>query len=352
MLVPNQIMNVCWCASNKTWYITKGYTYTKFGDHFDVKVEDIPTQSHKKVLVFCDYCGKQYEIDYCRHITNVNNGKKDCCLDCKAVKTKETCTEKYGVDNPSKAEEIKDKIKQTFIDKYGVENVMQLEGVKEKIAETNMERYGNKVALNNPEIRAKAQETCKQHFGVDNPFSSEEIKEKIKDTLIEKYGVEYISQSDEIQEKVKQTCLEKWGVEYSTQATEVIEKMRESLCKNGNVKSSKPEQEIVKMVKDIYGEDCCKEQYQYGRINMDCLLTLNDTMIDIEYDGWYWHKDKKEYDKRRNYYLRKSGFKVLRIRAMKELPTKEQLIDAIDYLVNSNHSLKYIDLDIKDEDII
>lgn len=41
-----------------------------------------------------------------------------------------------------------------------------------------------------------------------------------------------------------------------------------------------------------------------------------------------------------------NGYKVLRIRATREVPTREQIIEAVDYLVKGNHSLKIIELDI------
>ena len=57
-------------------------------------------------------------------------------------KLKNTCLEKYGVDNVRKSKEIKDKIKSTNIEKYGFENVFQSEFIKDKIKTTNIEKYG------------------------------------------------------------------------------------------------------------------------------------------------------------------------------------------------------------------
>ena len=69
-------------------------------------------------------------------------------------------------------------------------------------------------------------------------------------------------------------------------------------------------------------------------------------MIDVDYDGWHWHKNKQEYDKRRNYWVVDQGYKILRIRSNNLLPTHEQIKEAVDYLVKGNHTLTYIDLDI------
>ena len=56
-------------------------------------------------------------------------------------KAKKTSLEKYGVDNPAKAESVKNKIKKTSLEKYGVEYAFQSEIVKEKICETKMKKY-------------------------------------------------------------------------------------------------------------------------------------------------------------------------------------------------------------------
>lgn len=47
-----------WNSVNKKWYESKGYIYTKMGDEFEVKVEDLTEGSNVKVNVKCDceYC--------------------------------------------------------------------------------------------------------------------------------------------------------------------------------------------------------------------------------------------------------------------------------------------------------
>lgn len=57
------------------------------------------------------------------------------------------------------------KIKQTCLEKYGVENPFASEEIKEKIYQTNMEKYGVKIPTQNPEIQAKYKETCLEKYG-------------------------------------------------------------------------------------------------------------------------------------------------------------------------------------------
>ena len=141
--------------------------------------------------------------------------------------------------------------------------------------------------------------------------------------------------------------MKKYGVPYSTQAKEVIVKMRKSLQEKGCVPTSQKQLDIYNMLVQLYEEDSCILNYSYDRLNFDCLLIVKGIKIDVEYDGWYWHKDKQEEDKRRNYFLIKKGFKVLRIRSCKEMPTFSQIKEAVDTLVKTNKKLLYIDLDIR-----
>jgi hypothetical protein len=166
-------------------------------------------------------------------------------------KMKQTCLEKYGVDNPFKNEEIKEKIKQTNLEKYGVENYAQTEECKEKAKQTNLERYsveyysqtdehnervkqtsqekfGTDYYTQTDEYKERARQTCLDKYGVDNPFKDEAIKEKIKQTNLEKYGVESYTQSDEFKEKYKQTCLEKYDAESYTQTDDFKENFKNS----------------------------------------------------------------------------------------------------------------------------
>lgn len=48
---------------------------------------------------------------------------KESCQKIAKYKTIKTCQEKYGVNNPSQVQEVKDKKAKTFIDHYGVDNV-------------------------------------------------------------------------------------------------------------------------------------------------------------------------------------------------------------------------------------
>lgn len=103
---------------------------------------------------------------------------------------------------------------------------------------------------------------------------------------------------------------------------------------------------MCKLLKEIFGEENCFPNYAYDRLNMDCLVKYNEVQIDFEYDGWYWHKNKIDKDKRRNYFLIKKGYKICRFYSEKAIPTREDVYEALQYLIRENHNLFIKKLDI------
>lgn len=350
MLVPNQYIEVTWVPFVVKYYVEKGYTFTKINDKFLVKAEDLPDNSHKKIKAICDFCGRDFTTEKAAYTQNKKTGKISC-KKCQPKKVKELWQKKYGVDNVFMLDSVKEKSKQTCLEKYGVENLANSKEIQEKIKNTNLKKFGTEYSIASEQVRDKIKQTNLNKYGFEIVSKSKQVTEKTKETNLKKYGYVCTLNAPEIAEKAMQTNIEKYGVPYATQSKEIIAKMRKSLYKNGKVPISKPEQKMCEILKEIYGEENCVPSYPYDSLNFDCLVKIGDIKIDVEYDGWYFHKNKKEYDKRRNYFLIRRGFKVLRIKANKELPTKEQIVETIDYLVNG-HSLYEIILDIEDEEIV
>ena len=61
MVITEKLL-VEWNGSQKSYYEEKGYRFTKFGDKFEVRFEDIPHSSDKFIDVQCDYCGKIFSM--------------------------------------------------------------------------------------------------------------------------------------------------------------------------------------------------------------------------------------------------------------------------------------------------
>ena len=93
------------------------------------------------------------------------------------------------------------------------------------------------------------------------------------------------------------------------------------------------------MIKNKYPDAILN--YPFSSLSLDIFVEINNVKIDVEYDGWFFHQDKQK-DIKRDKYLQSQGFKTLRIRSGHLLPTEQELFDAIDYLVNTEHHFKEI----------
>lgn len=296
MIDLKQLIEVKWNNTTKKHYIEKGYNFTKIGDLILVTAEDLMPSSQAKVEVVCDYCGNKYYPIYKSYNLHKKDNSKDCCNCCKFQKMKETNKQRYGVEWFTASKEFVEKSKVTCLDKYGVENPSQLDWVQEKKINTNREKYGSDWFVQSNSFKA----FCQDSYGVDNPMKSQLIMDKASNTL------------------------------YA----------------NGNVPISKKEQKIYDMLVGIYGKDKCHQSYLCHKFIMDCMLELDDIKIDIEYDGWYWHKQRQNYDIGRDAALKKYGYKILRIQSYDAIPTKEELISGIEYLRKNNIGHLNIKLDI------
>lgn len=230
----------------------------------------------------CQNCGKPIEKD----VVNIKVGyNKYCSAKCmhsdpalkekrkeifskldwteRNKKSKETCIQKYGVSNPMKVEEIKNKAANSFAEKYsknsdeyfkllekkkqtclknfGVEFPSQSKVVKEKIEKTCLERYGAKSSVESFEIQEKIRKTIKEKYNVDNVFQANEIKEKIEKTCLAKYGFANPMKNRNIVEKGIQTMISKYGVANSMHVPEFSRKQKFRYTYNGLNFDSAPE---------------------------------------------------------------------------------------------------------------
>lgn len=81
---------------------------------------------------------------------------------------KQTCVEKYGVDNPSKIDWVKRKKEETSKKNWGVAQPLAATEIREKIKKTNVERYGGTSPISHDNVKNKIKETCVKKYGVDH----------------------------------------------------------------------------------------------------------------------------------------------------------------------------------------
>lgn len=322
MLVTDKI-DVVVGARDCPYYRKIGYDVHK-GDKITVDIGELPKSSHAKIVYQCDNCGKMVytEAHYWNSRTYSELG--DYCKECNIkVKLPRAMMDKYGHKNAANVPDIIDKKKRTNLDRYGIEWPIALDAVRDNITATMLDRYG-----------------------VENAMQLEATKKKARATTLERYGVEFITQSPEFRQKATNTCMERYGVPNVAQVLEFRAKMRQTMCVNGVTFTSKAERAMCDILKDMYGTDNCFPSYPEGVLLLDCMLLVDGYRIDVEYDGNYWHRGEGQRDAARNAVLMNMGYKVLRIKANNRdtMPSKQQIKDAVDYLVKDNHHLVFIDM--------
>ena len=108
--------------------------------------------------------------------------------------------------------------------KYGVENPSQNDEIKNKKIETCLKNNGVEHPSQNQEIQNKQKQTCLEKYGTNCPFQNEEVKNKIKQTFLKNYGVEHHSQNEDIKKQKIETSLKNYGVEHPSQNKEIMDK--------------------------------------------------------------------------------------------------------------------------------
>lgn len=333
MLVPNQLIEVRVGVKTLKHYRELGYDVKCF-DYILVPPEHLTDGANVMVQVICDVCGKPMSRKYEHYIYKSKSGI-DTCNKCKSIKSKATCIQKYGVENPMQCKEIKNKAKQTNLDKYGVESPMQTKEVQEKLQQSIFCKYGVYHPAQSKIVREKMKKTTLEKYGVEHASQSEDVRSKVQQTVRERYGVDFISQIKEVKEKKKNTLISHYGVENALQIT--------------STPISSQQTQLYQIIKEKYKN--AEINYPFSTCSLDIFVDIDGILIDIEYDGWYWHQDKQK-DIKRDKFLQSHGFKTLRVRSGHLLPTEQELFDAIDYLVNTEHHFKEIILsDWKEKEV-
>jgi len=176
---------------------------------------------------------------------------KRCMYDSTKIKKnrQDSCMKKWGVDNPSKAMEVRDRVMSTNIEKFGHEWATKSDEVKKKIKDKFVENWG----VDNPskikEVRDKAKETMMNKFGVEHAMHSEQIKKKVKDKFVENWGVDNPSKIKEVRDKAKETMLNRWGVEYPLQNSIILSKSKRTMIERWGVDNPLKSKEILDKMK-------------------------------------------------------------------------------------------------------
>lgn len=191
------------------YYKSLGYD-AEHGKTITVKISDLTRSSESIVDVCCDICKSNSRISFARYNKSVSKLGIYSCNKCKNFKSRITCLDRYGVENPSQIIEVKEKKELTCMSNYGVRNPSHSSEIKDRIRNKFLEKYGVEYVFQNDEIRKKFEETMVDRYGVKHALLNSDLKEKSKKTLQMNYGVNHPSHSEEIQEKSKLTRIERF----------------------------------------------------------------------------------------------------------------------------------------------
>ena len=174
-------------------------------------------------------------------------------------KAKQTSLKIWGVDNPSKSKEVKQKIINTNLKHWGVDYTFKTENNKIKSRKTKKEKYGDET-FTNPD---KANRTkLKRNNGV---YQSKETTEKIRAKKKSLYG--YTSWNIN---KAKETILNKYGVPYYCM-TEECRKLAHTPISQNNLRFKEKLEQLGYEI-----------QLEFAINNFQYDLKVNNILIEID----------------------------------------------------------------------
>lgn len=84
-----------------------------------------------------------------------------------------------------------------------------------------------------------------------------------------------------------------------------------------------------------------------GKLNYPCNsykidIALPDKKIAVEYDCWFWHGHKQDYDAQRDEILLAAGWKILHVKSNNQLPLQQEIEGAIAQLLKGEKMIEII----------
>lgn len=214
--------------------------------------------------------------------------------------------QKYGVDNPSKATVIKNKILDVQTEKYGGLGFASKE-IAEKCHKTCLDKYGVEYSSQSEEARSKMKETNLERYGAENVFASEYGKQKIRETNLRKYGVDNPSKSDEIINRRFQTNIGRYGFKSPMKNDEVRKKNKQvinspearekaynTMKRNGSLNVSSPERDVGLKLKELFPDIVSQYRSDVYPYPCDFYVPSLDLYIECHF---HWTHGGKFFDK-------------------------------------------------------
>jgi len=219
-------INHCWVQLKKRGFDLSAIESNEEAFHlYRENYKEIPicdiTKTKRKFNIN-NVCYQKYSSSNASHIANSVKSKGKIVTEETIEKRKKTCIEKFGVSSPFKLDVNKTK---AFNKRLKLNEIKRIENERidaldtrtklEKYKDTCMEKYGventSKILDHFKEINGdwteKSIQTRKENslknYGVENPMQLTEISQKVKNTCLEKYGVTCYMNLPEIRDKAK-----------------------------------------------------------------------------------------------------------------------------------------------------
>ena len=189
-------------------------------------------------------------------------------------KRRETCKRKYGVDNPSKSDTIKQKKKETCYNHYKVNSPLQNEDIKTKFRNTYKEKYIEFPFNKNSTLHESTKNTIMEKYNVDNAMKNKKVADKTSKTLKRRL------------EEYKQKNLEKYGKEFTSQLQWVKDKINHTKTYNHSHNRSNEEEIIAQKLSTKFR---IERHYSSRDYIYACDFYLPDLDLYIEYNGHWTH---------------------------------------------------------------
>jgi len=164
---------------------------TKIGDVIDIDIKHIPYTSKYKVNVKCDICGKEREILYS---TYGESTKKEteiytCRGKCTNIKRETTNMKLYGIKNCFQDTE---KVKQGMMKNHGVDHNMKLEKCLNDRKETYIKNWGVDNPTKNEDIFRKSMKSGNKikYYNNTNLFYQGTYEKDFLDKYFDKIKIE------------------------------------------------------------------------------------------------------------------------------------------------------------------
>jgi len=334
-------------------------------EYYKIPINKLSKNSHMKIKVKCDICGKEKILTYSKYNKNIKKYNIYSCSEkCAKIKVKLTKKELYDDENYNNMNKNKltkkelyddenynnrEKFKNTNLKRYGVTHYNKLKKFIKKIQDTKLKRYNDK-NYNNNELMKKI---ILDKYNTNCTLKLENIKLKSKKTKIEKiknkYNVDILDINGNI---YKCKCENNHIFEINSHLLYDRNKYNVQICPICNPighQYSYKEREVLEYIESIYNEKIILNSRKIiNPYELD--IYLPDLNLAFEFNGIYWHSTKK---KKNNYHKNKSdlceeqNIDLIHIFENEWDTNKSEIINII---YNKIHKKKYKNIDYLFED--